>query len=106
MKVWSPSRYSLGYVPTNNGYDCKYWLEIFSKLAEKKQAFNAYKIQKMKDEKEDTRLSAIKNKEDLETFLMSNPRLDICKKKTIYVHMGSKGAKAIYLRRPVVKPTH
>ena len=76
----------------------------FSKLAEKKQAFNAYKIQKMKDEKEDTRLSAIKNKEDLETFLMSNPRLDICKKKTSTY--GLKGAKAIYLKRPVVKPTH
>ena len=104
MKVLSPSRYSLGYVPTNNGYDCKYRLEIFSKLAEKKQAFNAYKIQKMKDEKEDTRLSAIKNKEDLETFLMSNPRLDICKKKTSTY--GLKGAKAIYLKRPVVKPTH
>jgi len=49
--------------------------ETLSKLAEKKQAFNAYKIQKMKDEKEDTRVSAIKNKEDLETFLLSNPRM-------------------------------
>merc|ERR1712179_623653 len=39
--------------------------ETLSKLTEKKQAFNAYKIQKQKEEKEDSRLQAIKNKEDL-----------------------------------------
>merc|ERR550519_2170967 len=47
--------------------------ETLSKLSEKKQAFNAYKIQK--EEKEETRLSAIKNKEDLEHFLMTTDRM-------------------------------
>merc|ERR1712013_375755 len=49
--------------------------ETLSKLTEKKQAFNAYKIQKQKEEKEDSRLQAIKNKEDLEQFLMSTGRM-------------------------------
>jgi len=49
--------------------------ETLSKLTEKKQAFNAYKIQKQKEEKEDSRLQAIKNKEDLEQFLMSTDRM-------------------------------
>ena len=48
--------------------------EVLSKLAEKKQAFNEYKIQKQKDEKEETRLNSIKNKEDLENFLMTSNR--------------------------------
>ena len=50
--------------------------ETLSKLTEKKQAFNAYKIQKQKEEKEEARLSAIKNKEDLEHFLMTTARMN------------------------------
>jgi pre-mRNA-processing factor 40 len=49
--------------------------ETLSKLSEKKQAFNAYKIQKQKEEKEEARLLAIKNKEDLEQFLMTTDRM-------------------------------
>merc|ERR1719412_1315129 len=49
--------------------------ETLSKLTEKKQAFNAYKIQKQKEEKEEARLMAIKAKEDLEQFLMTSPRM-------------------------------
>jgi len=49
--------------------------ETLSKLAEKKQAFNSYKIQKQKEEKEESRLTAIKNKEDLELFLMTTDRM-------------------------------
>ena len=49
--------------------------ETLSKLNEKKQAFNAYKIQKQKEEKEESRLLAIKNKEDLEKFLMTTDRM-------------------------------
>ena len=48
--------------------------EILSKLSEKKQAFNSYKIQKQKDEKEETRLTSIKNREDLERFLFGTDR--------------------------------
>lgn len=43
----------------------------FKGLNEKKQAFNAYKTQKLKDEREEHRLRAKKAKEDLEKFLMS-----------------------------------
>merc|ERR1740131_200760 len=49
--------------------------ETLSKLSEKKQAFNAYKIQKQKEEKEEQRLASIKNKEDLEGFLMGTDRM-------------------------------
>merc|ERR1719348_559908 len=49
--------------------------ETLSKLAEKKQAFNAYKIQKQKEEKEQQAVQRIKNKEDLESFLMSTDRM-------------------------------
>ena len=50
--------------------------ETLSKLTEKKQAFNAYKIQKQKEEKEEARLAAIKNKEDLEHFMMTTARMN------------------------------
>lgn len=43
----------------------------FKNLNEKKQAFNSYKTQKLKDEREEQRLRAKKAKEDLEKFLMS-----------------------------------
>lgn len=43
----------------------------FKGLNEKKQAFNAYKTQKIKDEREEQRLRAKKAKEDLEQFLMN-----------------------------------
>ena len=49
--------------------------EVLSKLQEKKQAFNAYKIQKQKEEKEEARLLAIRNKAELEQFLTSTDRM-------------------------------
>jgi pre-mRNA-processing factor 40 len=49
--------------------------EYLCKLSEKKQVFNAYKIQRQKEEKEESRLRAKKNKEDLEEFLMNNDRI-------------------------------
>ena len=51
--------------------------EYLSKLNEKKQAFNSYKIQKQKDEKEETRLTSIKNREDLERFLFGTDRYSL-----------------------------
>ena len=50
--------------------------EYLSKLNEKKQAFNAYKIQRQKEEKEEQRLKAKKAKEDLEGFLLNNDRIN------------------------------
>jgi len=48
---------------------------VLKNLNEKKQAFNAYKTQKQKEEKEGQRLRAKKAKEDLEQFLMTNPKM-------------------------------
>jgi len=50
--------------------------EYLSKLAEKKQAFNAYKIQRQKEEKEEQRLRLKKAKEDFEDFLMTHERVN------------------------------
>lgn len=48
---------------------------LLKKLNEKKQAFNAYKTQKQKDEREANRLKAKKAKVDLEEFLMNSERM-------------------------------
>lgn len=48
----------------------------FKKLQEKKQAFNAYKTQKIKDEKEEHRIRIKLAKENLEKFLMSTDKID------------------------------
>ncbi|XP_067627291.1 pre-mRNA-processing factor 40 homolog A [Eurosta solidaginis] len=70
-------------VPSNSNWDqC---VKIISKdpryssfknLNEKKQTFNAYKTQKLKDEREESRLRAKKAKEDLERFLMSTDKMN------------------------------
>uniref|UniRef100_A0A182PCN5 Uncharacterized protein n=1 Tax=Anopheles epiroticus TaxID=199890 RepID=A0A182PCN5_9DIPT len=49
---------------------------VFKKLSEKKSAFNAYKTQKLKDEREEQRLKAKKSKEELEKFLMSSDKMN------------------------------
>ena len=48
----------------------------YGKLTERKQAFHAYKTQKAKEEKEEQRLRAKKAKEDLEAFLLVDPRIN------------------------------
>ncbi|KAK2161677.1 hypothetical protein NP493_1565g00027 [Ridgeia piscesae] len=45
-------------------------------LNEKKQAFNAYKTQRAKEEKEENRLRTKKAKEDLEEFLMTTDKMN------------------------------
>ncbi|KAH0546997.1 pre-mRNA-processing factor 40 homolog A [Cotesia glomerata] len=45
------------------------------KLNERKQAFNAYKTQKLKEEREQERLRLKKAKEDLEQFLLDNEKM-------------------------------
>lgn len=49
--------------------------ELFKKLNEKKQWFNAYKTQKQKDEKEENRLKAKKYKENLEEYLLNSDKI-------------------------------
>jgi len=44
-------------------------------LSEKKQAFNQYKILRSKEEKDELRMKAKQNKEDLEKFLMDTDRM-------------------------------
>ncbi|XP_037047994.1 pre-mRNA-processing factor 40 homolog A isoform X2 [Bradysia coprophila] len=65
-------------VPSNSNWDSCVKLiakdplySSFKGLNEKKQVFNAYKTQKLKEEREEQRLRAKKAKEDLEKFLMS-----------------------------------
>lgn len=48
---------------------------MFEKNNERKQAFNAYKIQKQKDEREDARQKVKKAKEELEKFLLENDKM-------------------------------
>lgn len=52
------------------GSDPRY-LSTFKQLNEKKQVFNAYKVQKQKEDKEEERRRMKKNKEELEKFLMT-----------------------------------
>lgn len=54
-------------------HDARY--EHLKKLNEKKQVFNAYKTQKQKDEKEESRLKAKRSKEQLEEFLMKTDKI-------------------------------
>ncbi|XP_034238603.1 pre-mRNA-processing factor 40 homolog A [Thrips palmi] len=54
-------------------HDSRY--AVIKNLNERKQAFNAYKTQRQKEEKEGQRLRAKKAKEDLEEYLMNNPRM-------------------------------
>ncbi|KAF5284006.1 hypothetical protein FQR65_LT13640 [Abscondita terminalis] len=69
-------------VPSNSSWeqclkliinDARY--DLFKKLNEKKQVFNAYKTQKQKDEKEENRLKAKKAKECLEDFLLNSDKI-------------------------------
>uniref|UniRef100_A0A2P2HY82 Pre-mRNA-processing factor 40 homolog B-like n=1 Tax=Hirondellea gigas TaxID=1518452 RepID=A0A2P2HY82_9CRUS len=50
--------------------------QSYVKLNEKKQAFNSYKVQRSKEEKEEQRLKAKKAKEELEQFLLNNDRMN------------------------------
>ena len=68
--VWFVNReYALKLVSRDSRY------EYLSKLTEKKQAFNSYKVQRQKEEKEEQRLKAKKAKEDFEDFIMNNERI-------------------------------
>ncbi|XP_017854029.1 pre-mRNA-processing factor 40 homolog A [Drosophila busckii] len=70
-------------VPSNSNWDqCVKLISkdprynAFKNLNERKQTFNAYKTQKLKDEREESRLRAKKAKEDLEQFLMSSDKMN------------------------------
>lgn len=52
------------------GNEPKY-ISTFKQLNEKKQAFNAYKIQKQKEDREEERRRMKRNKEELEKFLLT-----------------------------------
>ncbi|KAK9754065.1 FF domain [Popillia japonica] len=49
--------------------------DSLKRLNERKQVFNAYKTQKQKDEKEESRLKAKKSKENLEQFLLTTDKI-------------------------------
>lgn len=61
-------------------------------LNEKKQAFNAYKVQKQKEEKEEERRKLKQNKEELEKFLMTcehmNSTIKYAKAEKLFAHLS------------------
>ncbi|VDN01610.1 unnamed protein product [Thelazia callipaeda] len=48
---------------------------VLNKVSEKKQLFNAWKVQRQKEERDEKRLAIKKAKEDLERWLHNNPRV-------------------------------
>nr|CAD7403926.1 unnamed protein product [Timema poppensis] len=74
-------------VPSNASWDTAVKLissdprfPLMRKLNEKKQAFNAYKTQRLKEEREEQRQRAKKAREDLEEFLMTSQDMNSCMK--------------------------
>lgn len=54
-------------------HDARY--KVLGKVSEKKQVFNAWKIQRTKEERDERRLAIRKAKEDLEKWLLIHPRM-------------------------------
>ncbi|XP_037086064.1 pre-mRNA-processing factor 40 homolog B-like [Pollicipes pollicipes] len=79
--------------------------ETLQRLNEKKQAFNAYKTQRGKEEKEEQRLRAKKAKEDLEEFLLTGDRITSMTKyykcEEMFVDMDIWKAVADHERRDI-----
>ncbi|CAJ0582542.1 unnamed protein product, partial [Mesorhabditis spiculigera] len=48
---------------------------VLQKVSEKKQVFNAWKVQRQKEERDEKRLAAKKAKEELEKWLQDNPKM-------------------------------
>uniref|UniRef100_A0A915D1L9 FF domain-containing protein n=1 Tax=Ditylenchus dipsaci TaxID=166011 RepID=A0A915D1L9_9BILA len=60
--------------------------KILQKMSEKKQVFNSWKTQRAKEERDEKRLAIKKAKEDLEKWLLENPRM----KSTLRYHKAEK----------------
>lgn len=69
-----PSNASWEYALKLIGNDVRF--ERFRSHPERKQFFNAYKVQKAKDEKEEQRIKAKRAKENLEKFLQTNDKMN------------------------------
>uniref|UniRef100_A0A1I7UQN4 WW domain-containing protein n=1 Tax=Caenorhabditis tropicalis TaxID=1561998 RepID=A0A1I7UQN4_9PELO len=75
-------KYNDGKITTNCNWDqAVKWIQndprfrILNKVSEKKQLFNAWKVQRGKEERDEKRLAIKKAKEDLETFLQEHPKM-------------------------------
>lgn len=80
---WLPTiqgKIFLIHILSTSSYEYFFRYESFKKLNEKKQVFNAYKTQKIKDEKEEQRNKAKKSKELLEQFLLNSDQITSCTK--------------------------
>ncbi|KAI1731757.1 FF domain-containing protein [Ditylenchus destructor] len=75
-------KYNNGRVNTNQSWEqaMKHLqhdprFNILPKMSERKQVFNAWKTQRTKDERDEKRLAIKKAKEDLEKWLLNNPKV-------------------------------
>lgn len=75
-------KYNEGKITTSCNWDQSVkWIQndprfrILNKVSEKKQLFNAWKVQRQKEERDEKRLAIKKAKEDLEKFLQEHPKM-------------------------------
>ncbi|CAO4370544.1 unnamed protein product [Caenorhabditis nigoni] len=75
-------KYNDGKITTSCNWDqAVKWIQndprfrILNKVSEKKQLFNAWKVQRGKEERDEKRLAIKKSKEDLEKFLQEHPKM-------------------------------
>ncbi|CAB3402321.1 unnamed protein product [Caenorhabditis bovis] len=75
-------KYNDGKITANCSWDhAVKWIQhdprfrILNKVSEKKQIFNAWKVQRLKEEREEKRLAIKKAKENLEKWLQEHPKM-------------------------------
>ncbi|OZC11562.1 hypothetical protein X798_01420 [Onchocerca flexuosa] len=71
---------------------------ILNKVSEKKQLFNAWKVQRQKEERDEKRLAIKKAKEDLEEWLQNNPK--------VRPTMRYSKAEILFADEPIWKAVH
>uniref|UniRef100_A0A0R3RQI5 WW domain-containing protein n=1 Tax=Elaeophora elaphi TaxID=1147741 RepID=A0A0R3RQI5_9BILA len=71
---------------------------ILNKVSEKKQLFNAWKVQRQKEERDEKRLAIKKAKEDLEEWLQNNPK--------VRPTMRYSKAEMLFADEPIWKAVH
>lgn len=106
-------KYNDGKITTNCNWDqAVKWIQndprfrILNKVSEKKQLFNAWKVQRGKEERDEKRLAIKKSKEDLEKFLQEHPKMkeslkyqkasDIFSKEPLWIAVNDEDRKEIF----------
>lgn len=106
-------KYNDGKITTSCNWDqAVKWIQndprfrILNKVSEKKQLFNAWKVQRGKEERDEKRLAIKKAKEDLEKFLQEHPKMkeslkytkacEIFGKESLWVAVNDEDRKEIF----------